>query len=363
MNADCTISLNAQNLPAGADGDVPEWIHLLPTSKGAIQTGDKRGPYHVTNAAALIKASFAVSKRLPIDENHATDLAAPKGLPAPARGWIVEMQARSDGLWGRVEWTDEGRRLVESRAYRAISPVILHNKANHVAGILRASLVNRPNLQGLATLHQQEDGVMPLNERLAELLGLNANTGEDALFDAVASLHAAQTSDASTALQSQLDDIGSALGVEQGGDILAAARAAAPSADGVSAAQFTALQSELNTVTTQLNALREENTRSAAEAFVDGAIREGRVGVSAQRDRYIAMHMSDRENTEALISGVPKLGPTNTSQLPPDVKDGTVSLNAEELAGKAKVFQQQKAEQGVSISITEAVHAVKEGKA
>ncbi|MCD9150122.1 phage protease [Pseudophaeobacter sp. MA21411-1] len=30
---------------------------------------------------------------------------APKGLPAPARGWITATQARNDGIWGRVEWT------------------------------------------------------------------------------------------------------------------------------------------------------------------------------------------------------------------------------------------------------------------
>jgi len=38
-----------------------------------------------------------------IDENHATDHAAPHGLPAPSRGRIVEMQGRPDGIWGRVE--------------------------------------------------------------------------------------------------------------------------------------------------------------------------------------------------------------------------------------------------------------------
>ncbi len=143
-----TITLNAQSLPAPTSGaEVPDWIHLLPP--GPIQTGDRRGPYSLIDAEAVARASLSEGDRLPIDENHATDLAAPKGLPAPARGWIVEMQAREDGVWGRVEWTDVGRDLVSGRAYRGISPVIAHDKAKRVLAVLRASLINKPNLRGL----------------------------------------------------------------------------------------------------------------------------------------------------------------------------------------------------------------------
>ena len=108
----------------------PEWVHLLPA--GEIQTGDGRGPYRVADAVALLAASLTEDDRLPIDENHATDLAAPEGRPAPARGWIVELQARADGIWGRVEWTREGKRLVLGRAYRGISPVIRHKPTGEV---------------------------------------------------------------------------------------------------------------------------------------------------------------------------------------------------------------------------------------
>jgi phage I-like protein len=79
--------VSAQNLLDGAP--VPEWVHLLPI--GTFSGVDGRGPYTVPDPAAVIAASMAV-RRLPVDENHATDLAAPKGEPSPARGWIVEMQ-------------------------------------------------------------------------------------------------------------------------------------------------------------------------------------------------------------------------------------------------------------------------------
>jgi len=65
----------------------------------------------------------------------------------------VELQARANGLWGRVEWTGVGRRLLLDGAYRGISPVIKHNKAKVVLSVLRASLTNTPNLLGLVSLH------------------------------------------------------------------------------------------------------------------------------------------------------------------------------------------------------------------
>lgn len=55
----------------------------------------------MTGGSLTIRASMAAGK-LPVDECHATDKAAPDGRQAPARGWIVQMEVRADGLWGRV---------------------------------------------------------------------------------------------------------------------------------------------------------------------------------------------------------------------------------------------------------------------
>lgn len=328
-NQTSTIAICAQTLPsAPSEGAVPEWVHLLPTTEGLVQTGDKRGPYHVTDAARIISSSLHQVGRLPIDENHATDLAAPKGLPAPARGWIVELQTRADGIWGRVEWTEAGRELIASHAYRAISPVILHDKAKRIFSILRASLVNRPNLRGLAALNQENDD-MPFQEAVAQLLGLEADASEGDIQEAITALQSGR--DESAALQSQLEEIGAALGVEAGGDLLAAAQAATATGDEDAQATIVALQGELNDLAQQVNTLTQAGTRGRAEAFVDGAIRDRRVGVSNQRDRFIAMHMKDPEGTEALIGGFQKLSPTGATLEPPAPKDGQVSLNAEQI--------------------------------
>lgn len=325
-----TIALmSAQTLPHVQDeASAPEWVHLLPATSGSIQTGDKRGPYHVTDVSQIIALSFADADRLPIDENHAIDLGAPKGQPSPARGWIVEMQAREDGIWGKVEWSKEGAALVAGRAYRALSPVITHDKAKKIGRILRASLVNVPNLRGLVALnHQEQETEMDFLQRMAELLGLKADASEEDVTTALQSRLA--DTDAQTALQSQMGEIAVALGLSNEADHEAILNAAQASGDDDGEA-IVALQAELKDVTTQLNTLQQEGARAKAEAFVDGAIAARRVGVKPLRDKYVAMHMKDAAETEELINAFPKLDGTHTTLEPPAPKDGGVALNAEQ---------------------------------
>ncbi|MVO16847.1 phage protease [Parasedimentitalea huanghaiensis] len=328
-----TVSLNSQLLPDN-QGEVPDLVHLLPMSDGRVQTNDARGPYHVTNAQDIIDASFADSDRLPIDENHAIDLAAPKGLPAPSRGWITAMQARDDGIWGKVEWSEEGRDLLKARAYRYLSPVIgLPNKTSKtVTGILRASLVNRPNLREISALNQETDD-MSFQKNMAGALGLSADASEADISAALTTLKDAGATQA-TALQSQLSDIGTALGVAEGGDVLAAAKSAQSSGDGDT---IVALQSTVAELSGQVTALQSANQTSAATTFVDTAISEMRVGVKASREQYIAMHQKDPSGTEAIIGGLPKLNTSGTTLLPPKPADGVVSLNADQSAVAAQL--------------------------
>jgi phage I-like protein len=83
----------------------PEWIQLLPA--GSFHGRDGRGPYALSDPAAVIDATMALRMPagIPIDYDHATDFAAPQGNPAPAAGWITEFAIRDGALWGRVEWT------------------------------------------------------------------------------------------------------------------------------------------------------------------------------------------------------------------------------------------------------------------
>jgi phage I-like protein len=324
---DLAVALAASmSLP---DGDAaPEWVHLLPVTSGAIETFDGRGPYQIADAEAVIAASMEYERGIPIDENHATDLAAPKGQEAPARGWIKEMQARADGIWGRVEWTRAGAELVADKAYRGLSPVmILHADRKTVRLIPRASLVNSPNLRGLTALHQEQS--MDLT-KLAEALGLPATATLDEIIAAVGKLKEGGKPEAAVELESAMVEIGAALGVS-GADRTAIV-AAAKAKTAAQPAEITALQSEIATMASQLNTLTEGGKRSKAEAFVDSAITQGRVGVKPMRDRYITMHMADAANAEALITGLPVLGAgaQQLSTTPTQPGATLTTLNAEQ---------------------------------
>lgn len=312
----------AQLLPA--DNGAPEWVHLVPAGD-SVHTFDGRGPYRVPSAETVIAASAGDPRGLPIDESHAIDIAAPKGLPAPARGWIVELQARQDGIWGRVEWTVEGAALVAGRAYRALSPVLAISAADRttVLAIRRASLVNVPNLRGLTAL--QQESAMTLMERLIEKLGLKPEATEDDVLAAIAAA-TAKSDDEVPALQSALTEIGVALGVTNGDR--AAILTAARGASGAKPAEITALQSQLASVTTELNGIKAQAQKSRAETFVDGEIARGRVGVLPLRDHYITRHMADPASVEKELMALPVLGGPAPAVLP---RGGEITaLNADQ---------------------------------
>jgi phage I-like protein len=303
-------------------GEVPEWVHLLPAASGKVQTTDNRGPYLVEDAEAIIAASFADQPKLQIDENHAEDLKSGKGEPSPARGWITELQARADGIWGKVEWTGAGRALVADKAYRAMSPVILHDKAKQVVAILRASLVNRPNLKGLVSLNQESS--MDAMAKMAAALGLAEGASED---DILAAIKALKKPDGEAAMQSALADIGVAFGLAADAKPEAIVAAAKVAKGGQ--AELVALQSQVSTLTTQLTALQGAEKRKSAETFIDKAIADRRAGINAtNREDMIALHMSDAATAEKLVNGMPMLTATGTVTTPPPEQDGKVTLNA-----------------------------------
>ncbi|WP_295081141.1 phage protease [Tabrizicola sp.] len=329
-------------LPAlGSDGSVPEWVQLLPVTQGEVQTYDGRGPYLVKDLTAIIQASMAWERGIPIDENHATDLRP--GHEAPARGWIVELQARDNGLWGRVEWTAAGRALVADKAYRGISPVLMVSQADKrtVTLIPRASLVNVPNLCGLAALNTEETSRMEGMSKIAEKLGLPADASLDQILAKIGSM-ADKKDDASksgpdAALQSALTEIGTTVGLPSGTPDAIVAAVKVKTAGGGDAV---ALQSQLTALQSELTTMRTAQTRSASEAYVDGEVKKGRTGINAtNRETLITLHMSQPDQAKTIIEAQPIVAPTTVvpGGKPPVDKDGNVDLNAEQLEA-AKVL-------------------------
>ncbi|CUH67987.1 Mu-like prophage I protein [Thalassovita gelatinovora] len=326
--------MTALSLPERAGETVPEWIHILPKGGEPIATHKGDGPYRYARASELIAASMGRKQRVIVDVNHSTFLSGARGGDAPAVGYITDMEARDDGIWAKVDWTSKGQSLMSDRAYWGVSPVFRHTKAGDITTILNVSLTNEPNLRGLTALNQESE--MDFIARLAEILGLAAGATEDAVADAVTTMHSelqeardSQTDEGAAELVSQMSEIAVALGLPEASEAADVLKAAKTTGDDGKA--FIALQSELKDVTTQMNELRTEAVNTKAAAFVDGAIKEGRVGVSVQRDRLIAMHTENPARTEDLIKAMPIIEPGRTIPLvPPKNTDGSIALNSEQ---------------------------------
>lgn len=285
-------------LPAGPSAAAaPEWVHLLPA--GTFRGADGRGPYTLADAAGVIAASMAAGK-LAVDENHAIDLAAPQGRPAPARGWIVEMQARDDGLWGRVEWTATGAQLVTDHAYRGLSPVIVaRERTGQVVRVLRAALTNDPNF-ALTSLHHRSPD-MDLT-KLREALGLAADADEAAILAAATA--------ARTALSTHAADLGR---IAQAAGLTDTAGEATPDrlvvhlqALGAAAKGTTELAKTVIELQTQIQTMQSTHARDAAERAIDKAIADGKP-IKPLRDHYVARHMKDPAGVASELAALPSI--------------------------------------------------------
>lgn len=339
---------------AFAGAGVPEWVHLVPT--GTFQGQDGRGPY--TLDAQSVLSALAAGDKLAIDENHAIDRAAPDGRPSPARGWIVGLELRGDGIWGRVEWTEAGRQILSDRQYRGISPALrIETGTGRVLAVVRASLVNDPNLL-LTSLHHRSSDPMDL-AKLREALGLAADVSEAAILAAIG----AQKTSLATH-QAQAAAIGKALGLADGatGDqvvtelqarqqsreadaaklaaVKTGLRAAGLDFDKVSVAQIeTHLQAagggaelvQLRTTVVDLQSqltttLQTTTAKDKATAFVDAALAAGRMGLKPLREHYIARHMKDPAAVEKEIGAMPSLHMPGRTR-PPTGQDNVDSLS------------------------------------
>lgn len=289
--------LIAHHTVAFAGEGAPEWVHLIPA--GTFRGNDGRGPYALLNPAAVIAASMTAG-RLPIDENHATHHAAHTGGSAPARGWIVGMEPRADGIWGKVEWTEAGAALMADKSYRGLSPEFAYQKTGEVAQVLTAALTNRPNLKSLTTLHEQENPVDLAALRTA--LGLTETADEAACLAAVTA-----NAQAIATHTVQINAIRTAAGLPD--SVPPSGLAVALQTQRAASPDVARLNDTIVTLQTEVATMKSGAAKEKAVLFVDGAIKAGKP-LNPTRDYWIARHQQEWEATEAVINGLPSINGT-----------------------------------------------------
>lgn len=105
---------NSSGENAGAQ--IPTTIHVIPVG---TWKHDSYGDIVVTDADIrefVMNFNAGIRKGVFITAGH-------EGMiELPAVGWFTRVEARADGLWGNVEWNDEGKELLATKAFKFFSP-------------------------------------------------------------------------------------------------------------------------------------------------------------------------------------------------------------------------------------------------
>lgn len=133
--------------------------------------GHPSGPFAMNGETfAQIEKNFQRDGiKVPFDYEHASEVpvsqsdAKAKG-DAKAAGWIHQLQAKPDGLYGLVEWLPDARQKIKAGEFKYISPAIrfgaIDGKTGEKIGakLTSAALVLKPFLKDLPEV-QAADGV------------------------------------------------------------------------------------------------------------------------------------------------------------------------------------------------------------
>jgi phage I-like protein len=247
-------AVNAMETPV-VSGTVPEWIPLLPA--GDVRGRDGRA--WVNNSPELILESFVEGAMdLPVDIEHSTEYKAPHGEPAPAIAWIVELQERDGGIWGKVSWNSDGEELVRNRAYRYHSPVIKYRKdSGEIVAITSVAVTNQPNLK-LSALNQQqaektkETSMSTVSKALLAALGLADSATEQEALDKLSTIKTDLASASNRADNPSLEKF-------------------------VPRADYDAALAKASNARQELESLKKEGLETAVNAAIQKALEDGKI--------------------------------------------------------------------------------------
>jgi len=266
--------------PTGINADSrQQMIQLISQDANGQITGiDGRG--WQMDAESIIANAVASKTDYPIDYNHASLDARKTGAVAPAAGWVdhATLEARPDGIYGRVQWNEAAVNHLTEREFRYTSPVFTFNpKTGKTLAYKGSGLTHYPNLGDLTPVTNSNEGESVMDEIIEEIrealnLPTASNAAEikvelDKLFSRVGKL--ATNSDARL-----IDQVGMIEARLESAETKAVAAVAANAqgdpAQFVPRAEFDRVDNALKTITTT-----QENQR--VEAAVNTALDAGKI--------------------------------------------------------------------------------------
>lgn len=311
-----------------SDGKAPEWIPLLPAGEH-LKALDGREFYN-PDPQAVIDAFNEDPRDLALDWEHASELKAPKGERAPAAGWIKAMELRDGAIWGQVEWTDNGKLDVETKAYRYISPTFLYSKAKKaIDRLISAALVNRPGFDMPAIARAEPEQTQEkesMNKELLQLLGLQEGASEAEVQAAVR-----KTLQATTDLATEATQLRAQLKETQ--EELVSARNANPALDKfVPRADYDVAIARADEAEAKVAAGEKKAHEEKVEVAIAAALKAGKI-TPATKDFYVGTCATQEglKQFEEFVKGAPAVGdPSNIDKDPPPGQSDKATLNEDQ---------------------------------
>lgn len=197
LSATTNANVGFASLSLAFDDQSDGWCHLLPAGHFSAVDGrpfDVPGGQWVINAeiaSRLIQYAKNSANDLVVDYEHQTLNKEQNGQPAPASGWIKDMEWREgSGLWIKPQWTSRAKEFIKGEEYRFLSAVFPYDKkTGEPLYIHSAALTNRAGVDGLQDLealsanilNQHPQETPPMNETMRKLLaklGIELADGE-----------------------------------------------------------------------------------------------------------------------------------------------------------------------------------------
>lgn len=133
-----------------SSGTPAQWFQLAPIGEHLHTSADGKTRVQVIDDAAVQSMVNNFRPKVLVDQEH---FSYDSDKSSEAFGWLVEVESRPDGLYGRIDWTDYGERAVANARYRFISPVWLPRDLEKLGGnrvrplrLDTLGLTNTPNI-------------------------------------------------------------------------------------------------------------------------------------------------------------------------------------------------------------------------
>lgn len=295
------------------DGKAPSDIQILPL--GDHKDGRGRSFRVGTDQIRSIMENFQKrTNDLVIDYHHQT---VDPLVMAPAAGWIKNLEDRGEsGLWAQVEWTERGKKFIEAKEYRYLSPVLFARKKSEDGFILpdtlhSAALTNDPAIDGMVPLineglnqNQEEIVMKEFLLQLSKLIGLKEDATEAEVVAAVTALRSqAENPEIKPVLTLEVIE---ALGVQDLMNVLKLETGATVSE--VKATILALHQGAEAVQNLELKTLKDKIASMEATTLVSSAMEEGKIS-AAQKDWAMKYAATDPQGFSTFVAKAARVVP------------------------------------------------------